>query len=168
MRVEAEITYPAGPGTVAAMLADPEFVRARNQAMHPLSATEDVEGSPTGAFTVTTVRTMPTTDFPDAARRLVGESVDVRQVDAWAAPGRDGRRTGTMTVEIAGAPIRMQGDLELLPTDGGSLERVTGDLKASVPLVGGRLEKAAEPAITAAIRTEERVGREWLASRSGG
>jgi hypothetical protein len=33
------------------------------------------------------------------------------------------------------------------------------------PLIGGRIEKAAEPAIMGAIRAEERTGKGWLAER---
>jgi hypothetical protein len=33
-----------------------------------------------------------------------------------------------------------------------------------VPIVGGRIEKAVEPALQAAIRVEQREGRAWLAA----
>ena len=39
------------------------------------------------------------------------------------------------------------------------------NLKASVPLIGGKIEKAVEPALLAAIKVEQREGRAWLATQ---
>ena len=39
---------------------------------------------------------------------------------------------------------------------------VAGELKASIPLLGGKMEKAAEPALMSAIRKEEEVGLQQL------
>ncbi|MFP5335550.1 MAG: DUF2505 domain-containing protein [Actinomycetes bacterium] len=163
MRVEDTIHYEATPDEVAAMLADPEFVERKLVATHAIRHEIDVTGDAAGAFTVTTRRTMPTSDLPDVAQKFVGESLDVRQVEAWEAPAADGSRAGTLVVEIVGDPMRLTGTLRLAPDAGGTTETLAGDLKASVPIIGGKLEKAAEPAFMAAIRTEHRVGREWLA-----
>lgn len=162
MRIEAVIRYAAAPDAVGAMLADPAFVDRKCAAMGARRHTASVEGDASGAFTVTTVRTMPTDDFPDVARRFVGESVDISQTDTWAAPAPDGTRTGTVVVAISGAPLRLTGAVSLGADGGGTVETVEGDLQASVPLIGDRLEKAAEPALMMAIRKEQQVGREWL------
>lgn len=163
MRVDQDIHYPVPPAEVAAMLADPAFVDRKCAAMGSISHDSEVVGKAGDAFTVTTRRTLPTDSFPDVARRFVGETIDIRQVDAWEAAGADGTRAGTLVVEVVGAPLRLTGTQRLDPDGTGTLQTVTGDLKASVPLVGGRLEKAAEPAITLAIRTEAKVGSAWLA-----
>ena len=76
---------------------------------------------------------------------------------------RNGRQ-GTVTVDVDGAPVRLAGTLRLAPDRAGTLETVAGDLKARVPIVGGRIEKAAEPAIRMAIEVEEREGRAWLSA----
>ncbi|MFZ5871845.1 MAG: DUF2505 domain-containing protein [Actinomycetota bacterium] len=162
MRVEDEIHYPVSPAEVAAMLADPEFVERKMVATHALSHDVEVVGTADGAFTVTTRRTMPTSDLPDLARSFVGETIDVRQVEAWEAAAPDGSRAGTVVVEVLGAPLRLTGTLRLAPDGGGTTETLAGDLKASVPLVGSKLEKAAEPAFMAAVRKEHEVGKEWL------
>lgn len=163
MHVDAEIRYDASPEQVAAMLADEDFVEAKCVAMGALKHTVLVEGDARGAFTVTYSRTMPTNDFPEAARRFVGDTVVIRQVDDWREPDADGSREGTLSVEITGAPVRLSGTQRLSPEGAGTVQAVDGDLKASVPIVGGKLEKAAEPALRAAMRTENRTGREWLA-----
>lgn len=168
MRIHDEIHYAASPSDVAAMLADPGFSEQVSTRMGASSARVDVDGQFQGAFTVTTVRTLPTDSFPDIARKFVGESVDVRQVDAWQAPNHDGARAGTITVEIVGAPLRLSGRMSLAAKAQGTggistVETIDGELKASVPLIGGKLEKAAEPAIRGAIRQQTKVGTAWFA-----
>ena len=163
MHVDAEIQYDATPAQVAAMLADEAFVEAKCVAMGALKQTVLVEGDHADAFTVTYSRTMPTDDFPDSARSFVGSTVTIRQVDEWQPPAADGSREGSVSVEIVGAPVRLSGSQSLRPAGAGTVQAVDGELKASVPLLGGRLEKAAEPALRAAMRTEHRTGREWLA-----
>lgn len=168
MRLTEDVRYPASPAEVARMLADPGFVDARDAATRPVSHSAEVEGSAEGAFVVRSTRTMPTDDFPAAARKFVGDTVDMRQVDTWEAPAADGSRTGRTVLEVVGAPLVLKAVVRLLP-DGpdGCRETMEGDLKASVPLIGGSLEKAAEPALRAAIRSEEAVARRWLAERAG-
>ena len=163
MRIEAEIRYEAGPEAVGAMLADPTVVDRKCAATGALQHTVDVQGDATGPFTVTTVRTMPTDNFPDVARRFVGDTIDIRQEDVWNAPAADGSRTGVITVAIGGAPLRLNGTLRLDADGEGTRELIDGDLKASVPVLGGKLEKASEPALRMAIRKEQQVGTDWLA-----
>ena len=47
--------------------------------------------------------------------------------------------------------------------DSGTTAVLVANLVASVPLLGGRIEKACEPLIHQALRTEESLGRQWLA-----
>lgn len=163
MRIETEIRYAATPDAVGSMLADPSFVDRKCAATGALRHTAEVDGDASGAFTVTTVRTMATDTFPDVARKFVGETVDLKEVDSWDAAAADGARSGTVVVEISGAPLKLTGTLSLRAHDDGTLQTIEGDLKASVPIIGGRLEKAAEPALQMAMRKEGEVGREWLA-----
>ncbi|MEJ5914155.1 DUF2505 domain-containing protein [Pseudokineococcus sp. 1T1Z-3] len=168
MRVHAEVRYPASADAVAAMLADTAFVDARDAATHALEHSSSVEGSADGAFVVRSSRAMPTDGAPAVARRFVGDTLVLEQTDVWSEPAADGSRTGTMTIEVPGAPVALRASLRLdAQPDGSSVETMEGDLKASVPLVGGALEKAAEPLVRSAIRSEERVGRQWLAERAG-
>jgi hypothetical protein len=158
VRIHDEVHYNATPDDVAAMLADPEFNEQVAGRMGAVKNTVDVDGDPAGAFTVTTVRTLPTDGFPDIARTFVGATVDVRQTDRWQAPDDDGSRAGTIDVEIVGAPLKLKGTLGLTPEADGTVETFEGDLKAGVPIIGGKLEKAAEPAIRSAIRQQIKVG----------
>ncbi|MFI7586683.1 DUF2505 domain-containing protein [Spongisporangium articulatum] len=162
MRVTALIRYAAEPGDVFAMLTDRDFQDRKLRATGATTWSVEVTPGASGGTTVRTTRELPTDEVPDAFRSLVGSSLTVVQTEEWGAPAADGSRSGKLTVQVPGAPLGVNGTVSLKPAAGGTEEVVEGDLKAKVPLIGGRIEKAAEPAIRMAIDVEERIGHAWL------
>jgi hypothetical protein len=162
VKFTADIRYDAAPGAVFTMLTNSDFQRQVCEATGAIDYSVDIEEAGGGA-TITTTRTLPADDLPDFVRKFVGSNLHVMRVDHWGAPDGSGSRTGTVVVEIKGAPVRLTGSITLAPEGSGALEQVDGDLKASLPLVGGKVEKAAEPAIRAAIAKEQEIGSVWLA-----
>ena len=57
----------------------------------------------------------------------------------------------------------MNGSALAGPGGAGSVETIDADLKASLPLIGGKIEKAAAPPIEEAIDIEAATVKEWLA-----
>jgi hypothetical protein len=114
---------------------------------------------------IVSARDLPTNDFPAFVKNLVGDTLAITETQSWGPAGDDGARQGTLTVEIAGAPIDLDGTLSLASSAEGAVESVQGDLKARVPLFGGQIEKAAAPAIETAIKIEHEIGQAWLATR---
>jgi hypothetical protein len=162
MRLHIRTALPADVETVGDMFADPEYVHTKVRASGALNHTVDVATNPAGAFTVTTRRSMPTDQIPANFRTFIGAGLDVRQVEAWEAPADDGR-SGTVVVEIAGAPVRLTGTTSLRPGEGGSVLTYEGEVKATIPLFAGAVEKAAVDAIRSILAAEEAVARAWLA-----
>lgn len=148
------------------MIHDREFILGRCEAMESLNIQVTVTGEVDDAFTVTTSRVQATERVPEALKRFAGHGVTIRQVDIWQAPTSAGARIGSVAVQIAGLPIRFDGTMALEPTPHGCIQSVEGNLSASIPLIGGRVEQAAEPAIEGAMRAEQRCGLIWLASRA--
>ena len=163
MHLSAQAHYAAEIERVVAMLADDGFVEAKVRASGALSQHVDVVGSSGEAFTVTTRRKMPSTGIPAQFRSLIGNSLEVRQVEAWEPPGA-GVRLGTVVVEITGAPVRMTGRLRLqAEADGTTTQHFEGELKASVPLFAAAVEETTASALRQAIAAEERTAADWLA-----
>ncbi|MFC7406243.1 DUF2505 domain-containing protein [Georgenia alba] len=160
MQFTTTITYPADVETVAAMLADEDFVTRKMEAAGALRSSCDVtrDGE---AFTVTTRADMPTTKIPPAFRSLVGSSLEVVIVEDWGAPV-DGARTSTFTLEISGVPVKVRGSQHLVPTADGSEETYSGDVTASVPLVGRKIEKTAVDTVDKVAAVERRLGLQYL------
>ncbi|HET8615598.1 MAG TPA: DUF2505 domain-containing protein [Actinomycetales bacterium] len=162
MQVNAQVFYPASPGLVFDMLTDPGFQERVCQATGALEYDVQIEQA-AGEATITTRRALPTDQVPDYARSFIGSTLEVLRVDHWDAPDTDGNRDGTVTLEIKGAPIRLNGSLALrVDNTGGTKQLIAGDLRASIPLLGGKMERAAEPALMSAIRKEEEVGLQQL------
>jgi hypothetical protein len=162
MKIARTIEYAATPDEVFAILADPAFQEAKCAATSALSYTASVQ--PTGDQTViTTERVLPADDLPDFARSLVGETLKVVEKQIWSSAGGDGSRSGTVEMTVPGAPITLKGKLSLRPGGSGSVETLDADLKAGIPLIGGKIEKAAAPPIEEAITIEAQTAHEWLA-----
>lgn len=162
MRFDATIDYPVDVHTVAAMLADEDFIRRKLEASGALDSSHEVIHDD-GAFTITTRRGLPTDQVPAAFRSLVGQRLDVRLVEAWAAPHQDGSRTGTLSLDIVGAPVRVTGVMNLRPQGQGTVQSFSGDITASVPLFGRPIEKAAADAVDKVLAVERRIGLDYLA-----
>lgn len=166
MEFTASIEFDAPAPEVAAMLADPEYARHKVALSGATSGTADVLGDAVGAFTVTTRRVLPTTDIPAAYRSFVGSSLEIRQVEAWEAPAADGSRRGTIALDVTGAPVRVTGSLSLTPApDGHAVERIAGDIKASVPFVGKTIERAVADNVHRVVALERKAAADWLAGR---
>ncbi len=79
----------------------------------------------------------------------------------WGPAGADGSRTATLHVDFHGAPARMSGTMDLHPKGPGSELILESEFKATVPVIGGKIEKVAAPIIISVIDAEEQTGREW-------
>lgn len=164
MHFSATTEYPADAHVVAAMLADEDYVRRRAQATgaqeHHAEVQRDGE-----AFTVTTRLKMPTTMVPAKFRSFVGQTVEVRLVEAWGAPAADGTRTSTMTLAIPGVPVKVNGTQRLSANGAGSTETYDGDVNASIPLLGKKIEQLAVDSVNKVVAVEKRIALEYLAAR---
>lgn len=164
MQIADSIDYSAPVEDVFTMLATEVFQVSKCRATGALNQHVAIEHNGSSAV-ILTKRTMPTKKFPDFLKSLVGETLLIVQRDIWGAPDAAGGRRGTIVVEVEGAPIRLQGTLALTPTGDRCREDIAGDMKCSIPLLGGRIEKAALPAVQSAINAERRVGHDWLHER---
>jgi len=162
MKIVATIDYAASPEQVFAMLTDEAFQSRKCEGTgalnHAVSITTNGDRT-----VIVSKRTMPTNGFPDFVKNLVGTALIVTETNDWGPDAGDGSREGRLTVDIGGAPIAMGGTLTLTPGGQGTVETVEGDLKARIPLLGGKIEQAAAPAIESAIKVERTVGTAWLA-----
>jgi hypothetical protein len=165
VRLTAEIRYPADPSVVFAMLIDPAFQAAKCRATGALDHLVEVTDHANGGATIVSRRDLPADRVPDFVKGMVGPTLRVVEIHNWEPAAAGGRRTGKITVEIPGAPIRFAAAVVLAGLDGGTHQEIAGDLRASIPFIGGRIERAAEPAIRSAIAVEQRTGTAWLGAR---
>lgn len=166
MRVEATISYPgATPEQVFTMLTDPKFQEAKCAATGALSYDVDV-AEVDDRTVITCRRLLPTDGLPDFARVLAGGGLNLTETVAWSTPDPAGARTGRVTLAFKAQPLSMTGELKMTGDAEATTAVLEANLVAPVPLLGGRIERACEPLVQAALRTEERLGRAWLADHA--
>ena len=164
MKISDIIEFAAPPQEVFAMFADEEFQNRKCVATGALRHTVSITAQDDRTIIVST-RNMPSDGFPHFVRSMVGETLAVTETQDWGPSGTDGVRHGRLAVEIAGAPVALHATLSLASGGHGSIETIEGDLKAGIPILGGKIEEAAAPAVQSAIRVEGETAMDWLAAK---
>lgn len=165
MHFLATAAYPASAADVAQLFSTPEFVDAQIVASRASEGKKTLTGSAPGAFTVETVRTMPPDMVPSQFRSFVSSGIVLTMKESWQEARADGHRTGTIEVSISGVPARAQGTCTLSPSGADSCELTyEGDLRVSVPLFGGKIEKSAVGAVKQVMELERDLAVDWLKS----
>jgi hypothetical protein len=159
VRFEHLNSYAASAAEVHAMLMDREFREQVCAAQEALEHSVDISG--TGdRMTVEITRTQSMEGAPTVAVKLTGETVKIVQRETWTGP-----RNAEFAMEIPGKPGHLRGALTLRDTADGCEELIVGEVKVSIPLVAGKLEKLIGDILARGLRREGRVGATWLAER---
>lgn len=113
---------------------------------------------------VTVTQFIPESEIPDLARKVLpGELRLVRKAHFH---GFDGARLlGSSRVEAAGGLGVLTGETEILSDGGAADEALSGQVKVSVPLLGGKLEKLVIQHLTGLFEEEYSHLNRWLAKR---
>jgi hypothetical protein len=165
VEIDAALTYPAPVADVYAMMIDQEYLATKLVAMAALDHDVSVTTAPDGTATIKLRRVLPAV-VPEVARPFVGETLTLLQTDTWAPAAADGSHEGRLEAEIERAPVSVRGIMRLYENaDGHTVQEVRAEIKARIPLVGGKIEQAAAQALFMAVRKEEQVGTEWLTAR---
>lgn len=154
--------YPAPPEQIMAMLQDPGYAPAKYAALGDISydvTTHDVSDD---GVSFVVEREVPSS-MPDLAKKVLGQTNHMIQKENWRAAG-DGY-TADMVLESPGKPLNITGSMSIVPArDGESDWTVNFEVKASVPLIGGKLEKMVEKETMDTLPKEFAFNQEWLAS----
>lgn len=152
MKFSHEIRYGASAADVYALLADQSFreevCRAGGALEHDVSITPAGDG-----MKVVVDQTLPAAGIPSFATKFVGDRIQVIQTETWTSPTQ-----ADLELQIPGKPGHMRGTITLTESAGETVEAVAGDLKVSIPLVGGKLEGLIADLLRSALKSEQRVG----------
>ncbi|MGN8159517.1 DUF2505 domain-containing protein [Salinisphaera sp. SWV1] len=132
-----DFDYPRN--VILRMFGDEAYYRAKYERMGGEPEVIDTQSSE-NRFSITVRHALDAArlKFPDFIKSRIGDHLYLRQTDAWQLDQGRGR----LDIEIEKAPVQIGAALHL--TDQGSGSRLTldFDIKASVPLLGGKIEKA--------------------------
>jgi hypothetical protein len=134
--------FTADVETVFALMSDPAALERKYEACGAtdikVSSVEDRDGAPR-----IVTRRKVTVDLPGFAKKVMQPTNTVVQTDDWSAPAPGGTRVCTYTVEVQGVPSRIDGTVTLAADGDGTKQSVQADVKVSIPLLGGKLERFA-------------------------
>lgn len=152
----------AAPLRVRAVLLDPAYVRAKAERTGAFDIEVDVTHQPDGRATVTCTRSMPA-EVPSYATAFVGENLTITEVQEWSAPDASGAATAAVTVDFH-APLAYRGTIDLTGDESTTTLANRGEFKASVPFVGGKVERVASEMTEKYLTKETEVAMEWLSA----
>lgn len=162
MKIEETWSYDARADQVFRMLLDPAFQDAKCAATGALSHSAHVT-EVSSEHVIETHREMATDGLPDNIARIVGKTLKIVEVQRWTDAVDDDTRTADINVSIEGLPISYVGRIRMTPDGDRTDMRISGDLRAKIPLVGGKVESAAAPAISEGVQIEAQTGKKYLA-----
>jgi hypothetical protein len=156
--LRAELDFPADPVRAYALVTDETYVVAVAEATGGQDIEVTVEDRDGGAV-VTSRRSLPA-ELPSYAKALVGDTLRLTEVRTYGPAAADGSRTGAVSVDFDGAPVRIEGTLSLAPSTTsatGSICAMEAAVRASVPFVGGKVERFAAEQVQAFLAKETEV-----------
>jgi hypothetical protein len=151
-----ENRYDASVEDVVAMQTDQAYrssLRSRTRsAGHEVTVTDE------GDTTVVLVdQRLKTQGIPSFAQKLVGETIHLKQREEWTG------NQATFELTIPGKPGHLRGTVTVEPDGDGAVERLDGEARASIPLVGGKIEKLLVDLVTHSLERSQARGAAWLA-----
>lgn len=159
--LSSSLSLPTDPQTAFAMVTNRDYLQRVAEATGGTDVEITVTPTLEGGATIISRRSLPA-ELPSYAKALVGDFLKLTETRTFGPASDDGSRRGTVSVAIDGAPVSIEGPLKLEPTPDGSIVMVKAEVKASVPFVGGKLEKFAADNIQNFLRIEEKVAKTFL------
>jgi len=158
VRARHEYRHPVRK--VWAAFSDPEFYQAKfegigHRNVEVVSTESDGEG-----FSIEVSREVPL-DVPGFLRGLLGEWNLLLQNEHWTEAGK-GVYTNELEIEARGVPAAMTGTMRLSASGKGCVNEVAITIRASVPLIGGKLEQFVSKDTEATLAAEYAFIQDYL------
>jgi hypothetical protein len=152
----AQLDFPADPAQTYRLVTDESYLRAVAEATGGQDITVEVTRTDDGGSTVTSNRSLAP-KVPGYAKALVGDKITLKEKRVYGPASPDGTRAGTVNVCFDGLPVRVEGLLVLAPSAEGSTISLDAKISASVPFIGGKVEKFALDQVQEFLLRETRV-----------
>ena len=157
-KLSYDLTYDAPLVEVGEMLMDAAFREQVCDAQLALRKTVSV-GPDGGGMQVVVDMVQAAHGIPGFAKRFVGDEIQLVQTEHWSDI-----ETARVEVVIPGKPGQMTGTVALRESGGTTTETVEMEIRVSIPLVGGKIESLIAGLLLKALKVENAVGRQYLAS----
>ena len=126
---------------------------------------EVLEEGPKGDKHYTKTRITSHRPLPSFMKRAIGADHLSYVLEQWRDEGRYELRW-KVTPPTAQDKIKAEGTYKLIATPSGCERLVSGEIKVSIPLVGGKIEKAIGEELKSSYERSAVFAREWLAAHT--
>jgi hypothetical protein len=156
MKFQHELTFDASVDDVRAMVLAPAYWDTVAQATGALSSKTTLTESGSSVELVTDEQ-QKVVGVPGFAKKFVGESTRSIKTLRWTGDN------ASFVVETPGKPTSLSGTASITAAGSSTTLRYDLDVKASVPLIGGKLEKLVADLTVEGFDKEHAAGVAWLA-----
>ncbi|RDI29949.1 DUF2505 domain-containing protein [Lentzea flaviverrucosa] len=158
-RIEHHTTSPHSAEKVYGAMVDETYLRDRLAAIGGKDA-QLVTYSSTGEKTSYQLKQgVPAEHVPSAVKAALGGDLVIQRTETWAAGA------GTVEVAVGGVPGRLDGSFTVLDNGSGSKLTLSGEVKVSIPFLGGKIEKLIAEQVAVLLDKENEFTSQWLANR---
>ncbi|HEX6357274.1 DUF2505 domain-containing protein [Actinophytocola sp.] len=159
-RFEHRASLPAPVDTVYSTLVDEAFLTARLKDIGGKGATLlDHRTSEDGA-TFRLRQGVDAKHLPSVIRSVLSGDLLVEREERWHGRESTGKAT------INGVPAEIKSRSRLTPRGDGTELMVSAEVKVSIPLIGGKIEKVVVEQVTKLLAAEAEYVEKWLAERA--
>jgi hypothetical protein len=163
MKHEVRMRLDHPPAAVIAGLVDARFQLEKWRRLGALSVDLLDEGGQ-GSIRFLTIRRRigPKLSIPAALKRLLPTQAEFIHREEWDLDGAVGR----IDIDLGALPLRVHGASRILAGSGGSEQCFEWQIHASIPVLGGALERFIAENLTRDVLAEARVMNALLQARA--
>lgn len=123
--------------TVFNLMTDPDFLVERSTALGELSADCEVEDF--DDETIVSMTRQVRRELPSVLAKMFNPVQTMQMKEIWRRDGDDW--TGEYSITVQGQPVTISATFSLTASGGGCLYTIEHRCRATIPLVGGKVEK---------------------------
>lgn len=157
MRFTKSFELPGTIEQVRAVLDDADFREEVAREAGATTVEASVEENDDGSLMAVVDTRQPTTGMPALATKFLGDELAIHQEEQW-----DSLDSASLLVSIPGQPGKVTGSVSLVESGGVTVQTVEADIKVSIPLVGGKIEKLIGSVLGHVLKIQAARATAWL------
>lgn len=158
-RFEHRASFPAPVDTVYSILVDEAFLAARLRDIGGKGAALLDHSTTADGAAYKLRQGVDANRLPSAVRSILNGDLVVEREERWRGHEFRGRAA------ISGVPAQITSHGRLTDRDGATELLVSAEVKVSIPLIGGKIEKVVAEQVTRLLAAEAEYAEKWLAER---